>query len=367
MQRIRRILSSIEPTKQAGFKSASRQYMEMLWLGARWRLSPIEYRTYQFGRKGVTTDEMRSYLRIHDAEKKLRPTLNAPEWAPLLENKLMFNSYFSQRGIPVAKIFGMFHPVFGSDVDGNPLRTREELRNLLEGKHIDQFVVKPLAGDAGTSVLVLEVKHISGQDILCEDREVREFNLDSLVKHMSKVLHYRHQGFLLEERIVGHPGLAKFNPSSVNTCRVVTFLKHDGEVSIALAVLRIGVKGKNTDNWHTGGIAASIDPRTGIIGEGAIRPEFGGTRHASHPDSGITFKGEKIPDWEKIAALTMKAARMTPFIRTVGWDVAPTPEGPVIIEANFNWGPVMCQSCLGGMLTAELRDELRKFDLQFPS
>jgi hypothetical protein len=367
MERIRRILKSIEPTRREGFKSPLRQYLEMLWLGAFWRLSPIEYRTYQFGRKGTTREEMKSYLRIVHAEKQLRPTLNAREWAPLLENKLMFNSYYSQRGIPVTKLYGMFHPQYGSDVAGNPLRNRDDLRSLLERDDISEFVVKPLAGDAGTAVLVLELKATSSQDMLFADREGKEYTLDSLVKHISRPLHYRHQGFLIEERIVGHPNLARFNPSSVNTCRVVTFLKYNGEVEIALAVLRLGVKGKNTDNWHTGGIAAAIDPQTGIIGEGAIRPEFGGSRHALHPDSGLAFRGEKIPDWDKIVALTLKAARMTPFIRTVGWDVAATPTGPVIIEANFNWGPVMCQACLGGMLTSELRTELKKFGLEFPS
>jgi len=354
----------MQPTRQEGFSSSLRQYLEMLWLGAFWNLTPLEYRTYQFGRKGVTGKDRKSYLRIKDAEKKLRPTLNAREWAPLLENKLFFNSFFSQRGIPVAKVYGMFHPTYGSDVQGNPLRNKDELKNWVERNGIEDFVIKPLAGDAGTSVLVLEL--MDKEKSFFADREGRKYTLDDLVKFMSKALHYRQQGFIIEERLIGHPGLARFNPSSVNTCRIVTFLDHKGDLSIPLAVLRIGVKGKNTDNWHTGGIAATIDPNTGIIGDGAIRPEFGGTRHSSHPDSGITFKGEGVPDWDKMVQLVFKAARMTPFIRTVGWDVAATPNGPVIVEANYNWGPVMVQASQGGMLTPDFRKELEQFGLHFP-
>ena len=100
MKRIRRILKSIKPTREEGYSSPLRQYLDMLWLGAFWKLTPFEYRTYRFGRKGITPTEKKSYLRIKDAEKKLRPALNAPEWAPLLSNKLLFNSYFSQRGLP---------------------------------------------------------------------------------------------------------------------------------------------------------------------------------------------------------------------------------------------------------------------------
>lgn len=363
MQRIRRILKSIQPTREEGFISPLRQYLEMLWLGAFGKLTPMEYRTYQFGRKGVTSAQRKSYLRIADAEKKLRPTLNAPAWAPLLQNKLFFNSFFTQRDLPLTKLYGMFHPIFGSDIDGNPLRNKEDLLTLINAQGIDQFVIKPLAGDAGTSVLVLERNQ---GDTTFKDREGKEFSMDDLAQFMSRSLHYRHQGFLLEERIIGHPDLARYNPSSVNTCRVVTFINMQGEISIPLAVLRIGIQGKNTDNWHTGGLAATIDPKTGIIGLGAVRPEFGGTRHTSHPDSGITFAGEKIPDWNKIVKLTLKAARMTPFIRTVGWDVAATPQGPILVEANYNWGPTMVQASQGGMLTPEFRTELEKFGLHFP-
>lgn len=366
MERIRRILSHVKPTRQPGFKAPLRQVAEMLWYMLTWPLSPIEYRAYKFGRKGVGPRQMRQYLRIHHAANKLRPRLNDREWAPLLENKLMFNSYYSQRGLPVTKLYGMFHPLFGSDVQGNPLRNREELKHWVERNNIEDFVVKPLAGGAGTAVLVLEMAEKSSGDIIFEDREGRRYNLDLLVKHMSQTFHYRHQGFLLEERLIGHPALARFNPDSVNTCRIVTLLDLDGEAEILFAALRIGGKGKNTDNWHTQGIGTPIDKDTGVIGEGMIRPEFGGTIHTSHPGTGVTFTGEKIPFWPEIAQLVLHAARVTPFIHSVGWDVAATPDGPVIIEANFKWAPLIIQAVHGGMLTPENREKFARFGLRFP-
>jgi len=368
MNKIARVLKKIIPTRQDGFKSPFRQSVEMLWLGVFYKLSPMEYRVFEFGKLGVSKKHIRSYIRVYDAEKKLRRTLNSRAWAPMLTNKLLFNSYFSQRQIPVAKLYGMFHPQFGSDIEGNPLRTREDLQRLITEKGIDQFVVKPLAGKTGVAVLVLELVEKTPEDIIFEDRAGEKYNLDRLVKHMSKRVQFVEQGFLLEARVVNHPDIARINPSSVNTCRLVTFMNKEGELSIILSVLRIGVQGKNTDNWHTGGLAAAIDPATGILGEGIIRPDFrSGGWHSAHPDTGAVIKGQRIPDWDKIVALVYKAARMAPFIRTIGWDVAATPEGPVIIEANFSWGPMMCQACNGGLLTPELRREFAKFGLRFPS
>ena len=368
MKGIVRALKRMAPIKEAGFKSASRQYAEMLWLGAFYKLSPLEYQAFEFGKKNVTRKHIRTYLRVHDAEKKLRPTLNSRAWAPMLTNKLLFNSYFSQRQMPVARLYGMFHPQFGGDLQGNPLHNRDDLRALINKQGISEFVLKPLAGKTGAAVLVLEKIRGDSSDLVFADRSGKEYDLDSLVAHMSQPQPFTQQGFILEARLENHPVIAEINPSSVNTCRLVTFIDKKGKLSLLFTVLRIGVAGKNTDNWHTGGLAAGIDPATGTIGPGLIRRDFlRGGWHSRHPDTGIVFAGKQIPDWDKIIALVAKAAPMAPFVRTIGWDVAATPEGPVIIEANFSWGPLMCQACTQGLLTPELRREFAEFGLSFPS
>ena len=366
MSRIRRILSHIKPTRQPGFKHPWRQVAEMLFYLVFWPLSPIEYRAYRFGRTGIGPKQMRTYLRNTHATKVLRPRLNDREWAPLLENKLFFNSYYNQRGLPVSTIYGMFHPIFGADIEGNPLRDADDILTWLDKNKISEFVVKPLAGGAGTAVLVLETVRSDEDGVQFEDRSGQRYTCQQLAQHMSQTFHYRHQGFLLEERLIGHPDLARFNPSSVNTCRIVTLLNLDGQAEILYATLRIGGPGRNTDNWHTQGIAAGIDKDTGVIGEGMVRPEFGGTIHTSHPATGAKFTGEKIPDWPEICRLVEKAARITPFVHSVGWDVAATPTGPVMVEANFKWSPFIVQAFHGGMLTPENRKKFAQFGLRFP-
>ena len=195
----------------------------------------------------------------------------------LLENKLIFNSYYSQRGIAVPKLYGMFHPVYGSDVEGNSLRTAEDLRRWLETGQIREFVVKPLAGAAGAGVLVLEVK--DKKNIAFADREGREYTPEDLVAFMSQPLPYREQGFILEERVTGHPDVSKYNPSSVNTCRVVTFMDYQGEIHLLWRCCAWGCEVK----YRTTGIPAAsplVSTRTGIIGEGVVRPKSEAPVHA---------------------------------------------------------------------------------------
>lgn len=365
MKGIIRVIKRIVPTVQAGFKPPARQYAEMLWLGASYKLSPIEYRAFEFGKKGTTRAQIRSYLRVADAEKKLRPALNSRAWAPMLTNKLLFNSYFGQRQLPVAELYGMFHPQFGADADGDPLGNAAELQALLEKKSIDEFALKPIAGKTGLAVLVLEKTAQAG---IYSDRSGKEYSLADLAEHMAQKMPFSEQGFLLEARLKNHPVLERINPDSVNTCRLVTFLNKQGEARLLFSVLRIGVKGKNTDNWHTGGLAAAVDPATGVIGRGLIRQDFaGGGWHSVHPDTGSAIEGVQIPNWQEILALVDKAARLAPFVRSIGWDIASTPAGPVIVEANFSWGPMMCQATSQGLLTPEIRREFAEFGLRFPS
>ena len=367
MKGIARVLKRIVPTPGKGFKSSPRQIIEMLWLGAFYKLSPLEYRSFEFGRLGTSKQHIRSFLRVHDAEKRLRPTLNSRPWAPMLTNKLLFNSYFRQRQIPLAQVYGMFHPQFGSDTEGRPLCNEKDLKNLLDRKNVAEFVLKPIAGKTGLSVLVLTQVEKTPHDIVFADRAGTKYHLTDLVKHMSKKMPFIEQGFLLEEKLNNHQEIAIINPSAVNTCRLVTFMNKSGKVQLIFSVLRIGVEGKNTDNWHTGGLAAPINPVNGTIGEGLIRHDFPrGGWHSAHPDTGTVFKGRRIPYWDDIVALANKAATMTPFIRSIGWDIAVTPAGPVIIEANFSWGPMMCQACSGPLLTPEIREEFARFGLHFP-
>ena len=53
-----------------------------------------------------------------------------------------------------------------------------------------------------------------------------------------------------------------------------------------------------------------------------------------HPDTDLRFKGIEIPFWDRCCRLCLQAAGLFPQLPLVGWDLAITPEGPVIMEGN---------------------------------
>lgn len=149
---------------------------------------------------------------------------------------------------------------------------------------------------------------------------------------------------ICEECIVQHPEIAAFNASSVNTVRVLTIVDGTGEerrCHHVYAGFRMG-RGQLVDNFHAGGIIASVDPRTGITCMDAIDLE--GNHYPVHPESGLSTLGFKLPNWDKVLEITEKAA-LKLAVRTgedgkvtgagmVGWDVAITPEGTCLVEGN---------------------------------
>lgn len=139
-----------------------------------------------------------------------------------------------------------------------------------------------------------------------------------------------------------HPRMHALHPDSLNTARVVTQVTADGKVDIVGCILRMGV-GINTDNLSTGGIACPVDIATGQVTGPGVSFDITKGEFETHPTTGVTLNGFQIPHWNAVTELCRTTA--TEFLpnRSVGWDVAVTEDGPVLIEGNHDWGARLLQ------------------------
>jgi glutathione synthase/RimK-type ligase-like ATP-grasp enzyme len=69
----------------------------------------------------------------------------------------------------------------------------------------------------------------------------------------------------------------------------------------------------------------------------------------AHPLTGVKFKGKKIVDIDKIVSLAEKLGNICPSMTFIGWDIALTPEGPVVLEGNSSPGLTIIQRTYNGM------------------
>ncbi len=168
--------------------------------------------------------------------------------------------------------------------------------------------------------------------------------LDSLAKDISDPRAYHEHcianRLFLEELVIQHEGMNALCPASVNTIRMMTFNDH-GNPRLLWMGLRIGNGVNAVDNFHAQGLAASIDMETGKLVGNAQDKDLREFTH--HPTTGTQIDGFRIPCFEEAKELALKAAAKSDKILVVGWDVAISENGPVIIEGNRRPGFDMVQ------------------------
>lgn len=124
-----------------------------------------------------------------------------------------------------------------------------------------------------------------------------------------------------------HESMSLLSPSSINTIRIFTLA---GE--IYGAVVRMGNGIKRIDNASSGGLFAGINVTTGYINSSLYN--FKGQSWESHPMTGLNLQGFQIPFWKDCIVFVSKASKYLSDIPLIGWDIAITPNGPTLVEAN---------------------------------
>lgn len=136
--------------------------------------------------------------------------------------------------------------------------------------------------------------------------------------------------FLLEELIQQEETMNSLYGGSINSLRVITFLKMNGEVEIMNIILRIG-NGGVVDNFSSGGMYTFISD-DGKILLPAIDEE--GNIFEAHPITNTKIVGFQIPKFDQVILYVKKLAKVEQHVRYVGWDIAITKKSVDVIEGN---------------------------------
>lgn len=124
--------------------------------------------------------------------------------------------------------------------------------------------------------------------------------------------------------------MASLHPKSLNTVRIPT-IRYDDRVEIIHPFLRMGRGDAVVDNAGAGGIMGNVDVTTGVVY--AASDELG-RAYTQHPDTGVELIGFVIPQWKEAVEQVKEMAMVLPSVRYVGWDMALTKSGWVMIEGN---------------------------------
>ena len=263
------------------------------------------FRNFIFRGSGYTDYFRGNYINLTSTEKdtfvtakkfyKILEYLNDENYIVLLHDKLVFNELFREY------LKRDFINLREKDVN--------DFKKFIKGKKV-VFAKDPVGeGGHGVSKIVLS-------------------NYDDIEKLYNELV--MNKQFLVEEEIIQGKDLNEINPNVVNSFRIITLMDKDGNVHLLNNALRI-----NQDNNNV--IGCTNDLYFSLNQEGKIDSnvidDYGNT-YEYHPLTNKKFSEVKIKGVKEAFEMCLKLHKKVPQIRYIGWDVAFTDNGPVLVEGN---------------------------------
>ena len=252
----------------------------------------------------------------------------------LLRDKYIFSCYLD------SALGGGFVPKTLGTLEKGCVEEFETKRKM----NIDEFLsvykrvfCKLIDGECADSVLLLQTE---GNKIYNGKEEISLSDLEKAVSGGR---------YIIQNVVEQHELVNKLNPSCINTIRIITIRGKSGAINVFAASMRLGVKVDSfVDNRAAGGMAVGITEEGKLKKYGFQHVEFGG-KSEKHPVTGTVFEGYQLPFWKEVVDLVTKAHGCFRGIQSIGWDVAITPTGPILIEGNDNWEVPNPQDSHGGL------------------
>ena len=277
-------------------------------------------------------------------------SLHNPELTPIFKDKLLFCQLFEKSEIRTPKLLSHnFKNEFYIGEELTKVTNEEELLDFLSNRfseaNVDSIFFRPHSDYGGHGCFKLTQKGLK-KELPCVSEQLLKGN------------------FVHTEIIKQHSEINKIHSASVNTMRMITLVTSSNKIKVIFAAMRFGVGKSVVDNSSSGGFYVGVNVEDGtIMKNGYYLIEYGGKKVYKHPDSGFKLEGFKIPFFKEACDLIIKGVGLLPD-RFIGWDVAITPDGPTIVEANDMPHLQSTDIAFGGLLKnpdiKELIDELKQ-------
>ncbi len=174
------------------------------------------------------------------------------------------------------------------------------------------------------------------------DRTGTKFDLDGVLEWLRRRSSHgaraKHSALIVQPHLRNHASLADLADQSLLAIRVVTCLDECGMPEVTHGMLR--VLAKIEPGWNATPdteYGAAIDVSSGVLGPmTGDWPTTCTNWYARHPITGAPVMGRRFEQWQSLCDLALRAHRGFASHVVIGWDIALTDCGPVILEGNSN-------------------------------
>ena len=258
-----------------------------------------------------------------------------PQWSSPCDDKNLYDLYFHDIKLPQT----VFRKIEGGFLDSNYKKI--SINDVIKlCRNYQKLILKPVRFSCG------------GQGICLIDTDLEEEQL------VNSLLSKKGQ-YICQSVVNQHPELNKLNSTSLNTLRIMTLYYNDN-VRILSSSIRIGAKGANVDNLHSGGMTCGINDNGTLKSKAYDQNLF---KHVITPE-GFKFNEIVIPNFDICTLLAKKLAlRFCGISKLISWDIAIDNNGnPVLIEMNLTFSgidvPQFTNGPLFGLDTQTIMEEV---------
>jgi hypothetical protein len=295
-------------------------------------IGPRFYSLFQL--RDIRPAEWPHYL-IDEPLKMIQRRLSPPESRAIVDDKLLFHRHCVAHGLPTIPLVCVIDTLPHEGADHARPQRGAELGALVR-EAADRLFFKLIGGSHGESAFRAE--RSGGRWSFCGVTGSAEALYDFAMKRLDG-----ERGWLVQPVVTVHEELSRImSPHGLGTVRMVTYMAN-GQAHILCSALRITVGRNVADNFMhgtSGNLIAAIEDATGRLApaRGSRRREWPEMISVQrHPGTGAAITGFQMPCWRETRELALRGQESMPHLKSVGWDIAVTSAGPVLVEGNSTY------------------------------
>ena len=289
------------------------------WVAIRHNVMPGEYYAYALWHPDRRAN-IDNYLYAKEGIR-LFGLLNKPMQPNPIDDKLVFHELCKARALPTPQILAAFAPT-------------AKLLEFESGRPpAHDLFVKPRIGQGGDGS-----ERFRWQGRLFQTNRGGCLTPEDLGEYLATRARNENRALLVQPALSNHPRLGVDANGALATARLVTGISLGGDVAPLFAYIYFG----HPNQIVAHGPVALIDIASGRLM--SAPQDFCGKR--SNVDIGSNHPCT-LPGWESLLRHIKVAHQACSNFIFIGWDVAFTEHGPVLLEGNANWCADVYQS-LGG-------------------
>jgi hypothetical protein len=292
----------------------ARVFVDMYWLAVRHSIPPLEYALYRFN-KAEQRKHMHEYVYWNDLPGLTALNVRLGANNHDVQDKDRFAEICARNGFPHVPTLAVFE----------------------RGKQI--YPAAPFVPDAPVLwTKALRLKGGAGGAKWIRDAEAYSDSYGRRISSVKLADEFSKEDCLVQPYVENHPAIAPVTNGALASLRIVTGMDKHAEAEFIASLI-----GLPRGAWETsvGGVLCSIERETGRIQKAAMP---NGEPVSYHPDTGAPIIGLDLPFWPESVELVRRAhSAAFPRFAFLGWDIALTQEGPVLLETNSGWGAIFHQ------------------------